>query len=280
MSDTNVPEHDFVGARYDQDVSHPTTSLLIILSTPRCGSTLLCDLLLRNDVCIAHEYFQPYQYMPILAERWQTSVERDDLSDYVARLRQYRTLPNGCLGINLHAEHLPIYLSAERQLDGLDTCYIHILRRDQIAQAVSFHIAMQTKQWSSQFERLAEPSYDYSAIREKLNSVSDGNQLIGAFLKARGVHATTIYYEDLVASPAQQLERLPFSIADVGIDRANLQRQTDQTNKGFVERFSRDHVARAMDREPSESTQADGDIGGFGRIRRRIGRYWPSFQKQ
>lgn len=68
--DSRIPESDFVSAYYDRDYSETTTKVLIIFSTPRSGSTLLCDMIYEARGPLAHEYFQPYQYMPILSRRW------------------------------------------------------------------------------------------------------------------------------------------------------------------------------------------------------------------
>ncbi|MEQ9643331.1 MAG: Stf0 family sulfotransferase [Alphaproteobacteria bacterium] len=242
-SKISIPEYDFVDARYDQGSSSPTTNLLIIFSTPRSGSTYLCDLLLHNEACIAHEYFQPYHYMKILSERWDAPIQNGDLSNYVEKLKQYRTFPNGCLGINLHGEHLPVYLRAEKYFAALDVTYVHVVRRDQIAQAVSFHIAMQTRQWSSRYKSDRDPSYNYHLIRRRLEHISNGNNAISAFLRLRNADAVTIVYEDLIADPAKELARLPLQVSSVSTKKIGLKRQTNQINEQFAKKFSQQHIS-------------------------------------
>ena len=45
-----IPKQDFVNALYDIDYGVETTDVLIILSTPRSGSTLFCELELDGTV--------------------------------------------------------------------------------------------------------------------------------------------------------------------------------------------------------------------------------------
>ena len=61
-----LPEDDFADGQFDRDVGTAPRTLLLILSTPRSGSTLACDLLHQAGVCTAHEYFQPYQIRPAM----------------------------------------------------------------------------------------------------------------------------------------------------------------------------------------------------------------------
>ena len=88
-----LPEDDFADAQFDRDVGTPPRTLLLILSTPRSGSTLACNLLHQAGVCTAHEYFQPYQIRPAMMRRWGLTEEDD--AGYCAALARYRISPNG-----------------------------------------------------------------------------------------------------------------------------------------------------------------------------------------
>ena len=109
-----LPEDDFADGQFDRDVGTPPRTLLLILSTPRSGSTLACDLLHQAGVCTAHEYFQPYQIRPAMMRRWGLTEEDD--AGYCAALARYRTSPNGVLGINLHLHHLKYFERARQCL--------------------------------------------------------------------------------------------------------------------------------------------------------------------
>jgi LPS sulfotransferase NodH len=207
---TRVPAVDFVDERYDVDRHVSPTDVLVILSTPRSGSTWLCELLRLNDVCLPHEYFQPGQYMPILAARWQC-LDRATLDEaaYVRNLARYRTYPNGWLAINLHGSHLKYFSRMKRHLGDVRYHYVHLMRRNVVAQAVSYDIASQTAQWTSGFAATKDADYRFDRIHEKLRRIQHQNALIQAFLLACDALPVTVHYEDLVDDAEAVLRRLP-----------------------------------------------------------------------
>jgi LPS sulfotransferase NodH len=237
-----IPAADFSDASYDLDQGALTTDVLVVLGTPRSGSTLLCDLLRLNEACLAHEYFQPAQYMPLLAERWGC-IEGNTLNEgaYVSCLRRFRTYPNGWLGINLHGSHLAYYTRMEGCLSDARLHYVHLVRRDVIRQAISYHIAAHTRQWSSEFDPEAHPEYDYAQIERKLRQVQDQNVLIQAFLLARRADYSTIYYEDFVAHIEETLRTLPCIPSDAALRTdSTLRRQSDARSADWALRFAED----------------------------------------
>ena len=260
-----IPPGDFADERYDVDRGVATTDALVVLSTPRSGSTLLCELLRVNDACLAHEYFQPGQYMPILADRWGClRGARLDEAAYVASLCRYRTYPGGCLGINLHGSHLRFFSQMEPHLRDVRVQYLHIVRRNSIAQAVSYHVASQTLQWSSEFQRTATPTYSFAEILERLQRIEAQNALIQAFLIARGLDCLTVYYEDLVAETEATLRRIP-ALASVAPLRteSTLQRQAGEQSREWARRFAEELLARGI-------PVPRADRGRFQRARRRL----------
>lgn len=192
------PKEDLVNEIYDTKEKVHTTDIIVIFSTPRSGSTLLCDLLMKNNICLAHEYFQPYQYMPILAKRWQC-IWNDELNiaEYVRSLCDKRTLANGWLGINLHGTHIEIF---QRLSDYFPPCnfhYIHLVRKDLLGQAISYVIAQQTGKWSSYYPSVNEPKYDFDAINRRLKDIAEANLLIESYLSTQEIDCQKVFYEDL-----------------------------------------------------------------------------------
>jgi len=245
MDSIEIPEDDFIHRKYDTIGSNEANNLLLILSTPRSGSTLLCELLLQNNACIAHEYFQPYHYMSILAKRWGVGIDdKNGYSSFVTKLREKRTYLNGWLGVNIHSEHLPIYLQAEQNLKDLKIYYVHILRRDLIAQAISYHIAMQTGQWTSKFKKRTNASYDYNSILKKLEWITQGNVAIQALMQSRRVEPVTLYYEDLVNNTRDELCRLPCIETDSPSCGGQLARQAGKENRAFIDCFAREYFSK------------------------------------
>lgn len=249
---SNIPDSDFVSEQYDCDTYTPTKSCLIILSTPRCGSTLLCNLLYANELCIAHEYFQEFQYLPILARRWDCYKGTTfKMEKYVDALRRYRTSKNGWLGINLHGHHLGTYIQGEPYLEDIPTYYIYIYRRDEIAQAVSYYLAASTGQWSSDFEPQRQASYDYRAIRKKLERIYRGKAAMRAFINTREISYTAIAYEDLRDNPGSELLRIPGMGTHDPTVTPTMSRLDRGPRESWRVRFSREHLADLAKRQPS-----------------------------
>ncbi|MBT8145246.1 MAG: Stf0 sulfotransferase family protein [Gammaproteobacteria bacterium] len=241
-----IPVEDLVNEKFDQDFAAPTTDILIIFSTPRSGSTLLCELLLKNSVCIAHEYLQSRQYLPLLGIRWGCvsgsglTGKTLDLKRYADCLLRYRTLENGWFGLNLHGEHLKNYLKIEGLLPDVKFHYLQILRKDIVSQAVSYEIASQTDQWSRHFSPTREVNYSFFRILHKLYRIQKQNALIASFLAARKLVAHQIYYEDLVTKPGQVLSQIPNLSLEKSIDvESSLTRQTGALNAEWTSKFSK-----------------------------------------
>lgn len=239
-----IPRGDLVDISFDLSNQVETKSLFIIFSTPRCGSTMACELLMRNEMCLAHEYFQPYQYMPTLAKRWDCVVKnRLDASKYITELCRHRTLMNGWLGINIHANHIPIFATMKQYFPHIDSIkYVKIQRKDIIAQSVSYAIAKQTNKWSSNFELLSEPVYDYEQINRLYNSILDGNALIDSFIRKNQLECDCFYYEDVTSDPSGFLSSIQNFIPNTKplVTNTQLKRQTNQINEVWVRKFEED----------------------------------------
>jgi len=237
-----LPEDDFANGQFDRDVGTPPRTLLLILSTPRSGSTLACDLLHQAGVCTAHEYFQPYQIRPAMIHRWGLTEEDD--AGYCAALARYRTSPNGVLGINLHLHHLKYFERAGHCLpDTIRTVrYMWVSRRDKVAQAVSYEIARQTGQWSSAFTKTRDAEYDYERILGRLRFLQAADRSIRRYLWRRGQFMRPLLYED-IASDHDLVLKAAGSDARVSRPPA-IGQQGGTVNAEMIARFRQDHSPR------------------------------------
>lgn len=134
----------------------------------------------------------------------------------------------------------------ERGLAAFRIHYVHLVRRDLIAQAVSYHVASHSKAWSSRFEAGAAPDYDFARIARMLAQIQSQQLAIQAFLHARGARYATLYYEDLVADPGTVLRALP-CVPPHGALRteSGLKRQADARSEGYARRFAEDFLQRS-----------------------------------
>ena len=258
-----IPASDFINSQFDLDNESKIENLLVILSTQRSGSTMLAGILHKNDICLPHEYMQPYDYLPLLAERW--SCIKNGLLDkesFIKNLVRHRTYSNGWLGLNLHGTHLKFFMRMSAHLPDVNIHYVHLIREDVLSQAVSYEIASQTGQWTSSFEKEKKAVYSFRGIKDKLDSIQAQNILIKSFLKGQEPNCQTIYYEHLVASPGTVLG----SMACIGSEEnleydSAIKKQSTSLNKDWVERFSNEYLLY--------NTEGTGKLGW---LRRRFSR--------
>jgi len=237
-----IPAADLIDAAYDRRAATPATDAMVILSTPRSGSTLLCELLRINDGCLAHEYFQPHQYLPIAANRWGALNGRIlDEAAFVDGLVRHRTMDNGWLGINLHGSHLRYFTRMEPHFRGVRMHFVHLVRNDPIAQAVSFEMAVQTGQWSSEFEQRSAPRYTFAGIMRRMRLIQNQNALIQSFLLARGGPFQTVTYEDLVDKTEETLSQFPcIAPGSTLCVEPTLRRQSNSATTDWKRKFAGD----------------------------------------
>ena len=205
---SKVPGEDFIDIQFDEKSNAELTDMLVIFSTPRSGSTFLSDLIYKNNICTPHEYFQPFQYMPIMASRWECILEgKLDKSKYLKNLIDFRTSIKGWLGLNLHGEHLQVFSKFEQLLPIVNFHYVHVIRNDSFSQAISYEIASQTGKWSSHFDSFGEAKYNFSGINGRLKSFGEQNNIIKAFIKYKNINCKTISYEELISQPEKTLKK-------------------------------------------------------------------------
>ncbi len=237
-----IPKGDFCDAAFDsREVTQPTT-LIVILSTPRSGSTFASDLIRRTGVCVPHEYFQSHQYRPALAARW--GVDKEDNAAYVQALIKHRTGPTGMLGVNVHAGHLPDWRGAKPYWPATVTefRYARIGRKDRVSQAVSYYVAKMNGVWSSAFGEGEEVSYDFDEIRKAHVRLDQMEQRLNRFLRVASISCEKFFYEDVVKDPFPMLDHFGISEAPTR-DWSMVKKQSSTWKKELVQRY-REQVAQ------------------------------------
>ncbi len=237
-----IPASDFIDGRYDAENANEAKGTLILLSTPRSGSTMICDLLYQSGFCLPHEYFQPYEYLPILARRWGCiNAGVLDQATFIEQLVRYRTLDSGWLGINLHGHHLPLFSKFKGHLPKAETIYVRVRRRNIIAQAVSYEIASQSGLWSSEFQSEHSPVYSFDNIKNKLDRLEYQNLLTDSFLSLANESVIELIYEDFVKDPGSALRSIiPTEFHPNLTVKPSLKRQSSGLNQEWINRFSKE----------------------------------------
>lgn len=214
----------------------------LLCSSPRCGSTLLGEMLYGTGVA-----GDPLEYLNGLyvASHLRQSAPSGKLSlqQYLGEIQKRRTSPNGYFGIQIHFAHFnrTIGRHPDQTLEFLraQDRIILLRRRDKVAQAVSLYRATVTGIYSSlDQERQTEAEiasaknreipYDRNRIAEFLKGVIWQDAGWESLLLQRHIPYQELYYEDLTADYRNQsrrvLEHLNLAIAPEDIPEQKLRK--------------------------------------------------------
>ena len=233
-----IPEDDLINEKFDVEGNHETKEIILILSTPRSGSTLFCDLLRVNRIAIPHEYFQPHKFIPILATRWGVNQPEDNLEEYGDHLLKNRTLSNCILGCNLHATHIKYYLKSGL-LNRFPHKIVHVSRESVEKQAISYEVAHQSKQWTSSDEEQLNAEYNFNSIKKRMYQITEDNLAIEAFLKNKKLPYSKVIYEGFIENKQRIIE----NTLDIKIDdfkESKMKKQSINQKAEFLKKFRRD----------------------------------------
>jgi LPS sulfotransferase NodH len=231
---------------------HPTPpeSSYFVCGTPRCGSWLLCGLLTSTGVAgRPHEWF------------WRDTEDANrrawgvsGFPEYLARVREAGTTPNGVFGSKLMWGQVEDLLTRLKQADeGAPHAalfaqhfpkprFIWIHRKDRVAQAVSWAKAIQTGRWHhwDTASLLGAPVYNREEIDALAAEVAAGNAAWRAWFANNDIEPLGVLFEDVIADPAAvtrgALEFLGIQANGVSIAELTV-RSTDPVNEGWLDRY-------------------------------------------
>lgn len=226
----------------------------IICGTPRSGSTLLCGYLAATGAAGHPDSFFRTQSIDWWARYWglpetlRPGVVGFDRAYLEAALREGRG-GTPVFGLRLMRENLGDMLAMLDQLyPGLPgdtalieaafgpTRYLHLCRRDKVAQAVSRVRAEQSGLWhiapdGSEVERLAphrDPVYDFDAIDSHVRALETYEAGWADWFLAQGITPLDIDYEDLAETPIEVVSAI---LAHLGQDPERAQGLTPAVAK-------------------------------------------------
>lgn len=194
----------------------PPRKRYAILSTPRCGSTLLCRALeATGQLGVPHEYLNPNT----IAAHERAGGGRPPLWDYLAHIETRRSSASGWFGIKTHYRQFVQHF-ADRALDEAkaflrrQTRLILIWRADSAAQAVSYYLARASGRWTSEHDAYLPPDYredvrfDPEMLCDCLAEVREGASSWLTLLDQTGLDYLPVQYENLVADYPRQMRRV------------------------------------------------------------------------
>ena len=241
------------------------TKSLLVCATPRSGSTLLCALLDGTGVAgrpqefferLAHsglprqprEYFERVEDPNLLELLAPTDPGTADPGDPIPQALADGTTDNGVFAAKLMWTHLlDLAERLGRAADAAllrerfpDPRYVHVTRRDKIAQAVSLWRAVQTRAWrAGEVTENGNAVYHAGAIGYLAGQLTDHDDAWRSWFAANHVEPLTIVYEELAAdttaATSAAIDHLGVGAAD--IPEPPLRRQGDDRSERWVERY-------------------------------------------
>jgi LPS sulfotransferase NodH len=244
-------------------VTRPGLDSYLICATPRTGSTLLCGLLKSSGVAGRPASYFNRRSLHDYAADWRIARPRDGRIDeaYVrAALAAGRT-SNGVFGGRIMAETLPELIgdlaadsgSAETDVGLLSAHlgrlrYVHLRRRDVVAQAVSWAKALQTHYWhpGEAVQPGGErPHYDEELIGGLVAAIEKFEADWTRWFAVHGIVPHEVVYEELAADPLRTahdaLDHLGLHVPPGLQLVTGHRRQADQVNADWSARFRAAH---------------------------------------
>ncbi len=243
----------------------------VIASSPRTGSTLLARTLWDSGLAGApKEYLNPMQLRDWAVRRggWRGRAAQAlrgratglapwlyDAERVRAHLEEVATLragPQGHVGLKIHWHHHARWVQSGRldlqQVLG-PTDWLWIRRRDKLAQAVSWAMALQSGRWAHHQRADRQVRYRHGQIRRLLRRAEAMDDAWARWFEAEGIVPHVVWYEDLVADHVGVIlgvvHHLGMAAEASGIPGKSLRRQATGRNERWSSRFaSREGVPR------------------------------------
>jgi LPS sulfotransferase NodH len=194
----------------------------MICATPRTGSTFLCSLLTATKVLGSPKsYFREPDELT-WARRFGLRTEGPRVLDYRLFCRAVRDVartPNGTFGARLmwgafprirQGLEIPPHQSDLGMLHALfgPLCFVHLHRRDVVAQAVSWARAEQTGFWQHGDDVQRTPEPDLDQMVQLVRTIREHNDAWRSWFEDNEVEPYELAYEDLVSSPDLVVRRI------------------------------------------------------------------------
>ena len=238
---------------------HPGFDSYLICATPRSGSTLLCGLLESSGVAGRPASYFNRRGLHDYADAWRIARPRDGRIDdaYVRAALAAGTTPNGVFGGRIMAETLPELigdLAADDRSAATDVellrarlgrlRFVHLRRRDVVAQAVSWAKALQTHYWhpgEAVTPGGQDPRYDEELIGRLVAAIEKFEADWTLWFAAHSIVPCQVVYEELAADPVRTarnvLDYLGLQVPPGRQLVIGHRRQADHVNADWAARF-------------------------------------------
>lgn len=236
-----------------------------ICSNRRTGGTLLCDLLQQTNMAgYPAEYATPF--LPTAAYR-QDYIGATSDKQFISKVLEASTTPNGVFGIKLHSYEIPTLLEKLRAEELVVTTrvstvreifearfpnllYVWVLRKDKIQQAISLYKALNSRVWwdfiyyPPMYKQIETPNtvfdYDFEKIKECLALVKNDDAIWEHFFTYNKLEPLVIYYEDFAADYVTGTKKVLAYLGlptDIDIPEPRTRKQSDKISEDWEKRF-------------------------------------------
>lgn len=231
----------------------------LICSTQRSGSSLFAEYLSGSGMAgqPGVEYFYS-ENEALYMQQWGTA----DLRSYCRQVVAVSTTDNGVCGVKIMVDHLERLIARLREENQRPTAgtrevleeffpnlhHVWICRRDKVRQAVSWAKALQTGVWSQlkgeaeSASAAAEVRYDPEQIDRLLDEILISEAAWQRYFIDVGADPYVITYEELVADPEKQINRLLrhwgiLTADEVRLPEPQLKKQSDARSQEWMEQY-------------------------------------------
>ncbi|MGB5713176.1 MAG: Stf0 family sulfotransferase [Waterburya sp.] len=187
-----------------------------IVTTPRSGSTYLCDLLESTKIA-----GNPSEHLRLAAKELSRHCNFNYLK-LLDNLMAYRVTPNGVFGTKLISHFLfdlqqtkPDFKQIFKSVDK----FILLVRKDKVAQAVSLVVAQKTEVWhlrnngnntnyQSKLENIKINNALLDNVEQKYNFINKQEARLKKVLANNQIEPLTVVYEDILDNADRQINRI------------------------------------------------------------------------
>lgn len=239
----------------------------ILCTAPRSGSTMLCRMLRDAGAGNPDSWFhRPSTDAWAAAHGVERTVDTKDDHSYLRAIfeaaKQRGRGQGDIFGLRMQRHSFDYFTGRLRDLaPGLQgdkarmqatfgrTAFVHLVRTDKVAQAVSYVLATQTGLWhvnanGSELERTAppaRPTYDPAAIAEQVRLSQAADLAWQQWFNQQDINPLVVRYEALVAAPNAEVSRILTHLSlDTRPARALVPatgRMADTVNEDWIDRF-------------------------------------------
>jgi LPS sulfotransferase NodH len=233
----------------------------LICCCERTGSTLLEEALTATGLAgRPRSYFNRAAHFNPRMQRLLKGAQDDD--KYLDRVIAAATTPNGVFGAKVHWAHfLNLVEKTQAPPDGRgpesitarlakrlpDLRYVHLVRKNKVARAISHYRAKKTDRWQADSAigdgGDGDPDFDFDQIEAFVRAGEAEDAAWLGFYSAHQIEPLTLIYEDMVVDLASTvrgvLAFLGLSAEGIELPPPRLHRQGDARSMEWEERYRR-----------------------------------------